>query len=270
MRTIAIASGKAGVGKSTISMNLALALNNYGRQVILIDANFDFPHLGLMLGKSNFEETIISAIEKKKTMNDVVYRHQSGLKIIPGNISLEHLHKKDINAFINLLPQLKNYAEALIIDLNSGFNKDVFEIINNCSDLIIITTPDIVSITETLKLLKIIREKSNTKIMGVVLNKHSSRSYDMKIENIQSLLQEKVIGVIPDHKSIKESLKFKYPVVYSHPDAPTTKAFEEIACKIIGEKYEEKKVEKKNKMIDLLEKVGLKKWYESLMEEDDE
>lgn len=270
MRTIVIASGKGGVGKTTIALNLSLALGKYGRQIILIDANFESPHVGLMLGKSNFEETIITAIEDKKQMKDIVYKHQSGLRIIAGNISLENLHKKDIDKFCKLLPQLNDYAEAVILDLSSGFHKDTIETIDNCTDIILVTTPDFISITETLKLLKIISAKNSKKILGVIVNKDSGREYDMKIENIQSLLGQKVIGVIPEHKSVKESLKLKYPVVYSHPSSPATEAFEKLACNLIGIKYEKKEPEKKTKMGSVMEKVGLKKWYENLMQDDED
>lgn len=270
MRTIVIGSGKGGVGKTTISMNLALALTSYGRQVILVDANFNNPHIGLILGKSNFEDTIISAIEDKKKINEIIYRHQSGLKLIPGNISLEHLHKKDIAKFNALLPELKDYAEAFVIDIETGFNKDAIEVLDNCTDIILVTTPDFVSVTETLKLLKIIREKNKEKILGVVLNMHSGKSYDMNIQNIQSLLEEKVIGVIPFHRTVKESMRMKYPVVYTHPNSPATDAFEKLACSLIGKKYEKPNPVKKSKMMDVLEKVGLKKWYESLMEDVEE
>lgn len=270
MRKIVVASGKGGVGKTTLTINLALALTNYGRQVILIDGNFNFPHIGLMLGKSNFEGTIISAIEGDKLISEVVYKHQSGLKMIAGNISLEHLHKKDIEKFNKAILQLDKYVESVIIDTEAGFNKDTVDIIKNGTDIILVTTPDFVSVTETLKLLKVIKQNEVQKILGIVVNKYTGKGSDMKIENIQTLLGEKIIGVIPDHKSIKESLKLKHPVIYSSPSAPTSEAFEKLACNIIGKKYEKKEIVKKTKVVGIMEKVGLKKWYESLMEDEDE
>ena len=116
MRYVAIASGKGGVGKTTLGINLATALAKYGRQVVLVDANFEFPNVGLMLGKSHFEETLISALDNGK-IEKAIYKHQSGLKIIPGNISLEHLHKKDVDKFHSLLPKLKDKAEVLFLDI---------------------------------------------------------------------------------------------------------------------------------------------------------
>jgi MinD-like ATPase involved in chromosome partitioning or flagellar assembly len=270
MRKIIIASGKGGVGKSTVALNLTLGLINYSRQAILVDANFNSPNIGLMLGKSNFEDTLISAIDGEKNLKDIIYRHQSSLKIIPGNISLEHLHKKNIPKFNKLLSHLETFTEVVILDSCSGLNKDLFDLLDDGSDVMLVTTPDIISVTETLKLLKVIREKSKSKILGILLNKHSDKSYDMKIDNIQSILGEKIIGIIPNHWTIKESLKLKYPVVYSHPDSPPSLAFEKLACNLIGKNYEEKKNVKKSTMIDLLEKVGLKKWYESLMQENEE
>jgi len=270
MRSVVIASGKGGVGKTTLALNLALALTRYGRQTILVDGNFDFPHVGLMLGKSNFEETIISAIEDRKNIKEVVYKHQSGLKIVPGNISLEHLHKKDINKFNKLVNQLDEYAEIVIVDSGHGFNKENIEVIGNCTDIILVTTPDFVSVTETLKLLKIIKQNPNSKILGVIVNKDSGKDYDMKVENIQTLLGEKVIGVVPEHKSVKQSSKLKHPLIYSHPSSAATEAIEKIACNLINKPYQKKEVVKKTKLVNIMDKVGLKKWYETLLDEEDE
>jgi septum site-determining protein MinD len=270
MRTILITSGKAGTGTTTVAINLALALTNYGRQIILLDANLDNPHVGLMLGKSSFDDTIVSALEGKKDLNQLVYKHQSGLKIIPGNISLEHMNKKDVSKLISLLPQLKDKAEAIILDTAVGFHRDTIELIKHATDCILVTTPDFISVTETLKLLKIIKSHKKS-ILGIVVNRYSDKEYEMKIENIQTLLNENVIATIPEHKSIKESLKLKYPLIYSHPSSPATEAFKKFACNLIGAPYEkEKPKEESSKMMRILDKVGLKKWYESLMEEDEE
>ncbi|MFT4303412.1 MAG: P-loop NTPase [Candidatus Woesearchaeota archaeon] len=267
MRIIVLASGKGGVGKSTIALNLGLALTKYGRQIILIDGNFKSPNIGLMLGKSNFEETIISALEGKE-ITDCVYKHQSGIRLIPGNISLEHLNKKDINKFNKSIRKLEEYAEALIIDTNSGLDDNV-DIIKHATDVILLTTPDFISVTETLKLIKVI-EQNNQTILGIIVNKYSGKEYDMKIENIQTLIGKKIIGVIQQHKNILESLKLKYPVLYSHPDSPVSEDIEKLACNLIGKEYKKEQVQQKTKMEIAMEKVGLKKWYENLLEEDDE
>jgi len=269
MRYIAVTSGKGGVGKTTISLNLVTALSRYGRQVILIDANFDFPNLGLMLGKSNFEETIVSAIEGQKDIDKTIYRHQSGLKLIPGSISMENLRKKDIEQFNKLLPELHDKAEALVLDTGAGLNEENLNIIKNCHDLLIVTTPDFIAITETLKMIKVARSHDKN-ILGIIVNRFTGRDYDMKIENIQTLLNERVIAVVPEDRAVKEALKLKYPVIYSHPNAPSTVAIEKLACNLIGVQYKEKEPEKKGKLADIMDKVGLKKWYEALKEEDED
>ncbi|MFT4343237.1 MAG: MinD/ParA family ATP-binding protein [Candidatus Woesearchaeota archaeon] len=269
MRKIVITSGKGGVGKSVVAVNLGLALNHYGRQVILVDGSFAFPHIGLMLGKSNFEETILSAIEGKKSMKDIVYKHQTGLRIIPGNISLEHLHKKDIKKFTTLIDDLKEYCEVALIDTTSGVHIDTLETIRIADDIILVTTPDFVSVTETLRMLKVIRQNLNVShILGIIVTQHMHKEHDMTIENIQMLTDEKVIGVIPYHVHVKESLKLKHPVLYSHPSSSVSESFERVACNLIGKTYVEKEVTK-TKTEEVMEKLGLKKWYETIMKEAD-
>lgn len=272
MKTIAITSGKGGTGKTTIAINLCLALTKYGRQVILADGNFNSPNVGLMLGSTNFDDTIFHAIDDDRNLAEIVYRHQSGLKIIPGDISLEKIHKKDLEKFQEKMKDLENYAESVFVDTDSSFLHDNVKFLKNLTDIILVVTPDLLSVSETLKLLKLLKNKENKpNIIGVIVNMHNNQDFDMDLKNIQTILDEKIIGIIPYHKSIKQSLKLKFPVLYSHPESKTSVAFEKIACNLIGEKYVDPNTnKKKTKMEIVMEKVGLKKWYENLTDEDEE
>lgn len=270
MKTLVVASGKGGVGKTTIAINLALGLSQHGRQVILIDGNFEFPNVGLMLGKSNFEETLIAALEGKKEIAEIVYKHHSGLRIIPGSISLEHIHKKDLNKFIKLIGDLKEYAELVIVDVGTGLHTDTLHIVKEATEIMLVTTPDFVSVTETLRTIKAIRQQEHHgTILGIVVNQYTGHDHDMSIENIQTLLGEKVIGTIPYHHSVKEALKLKYPVLFSHPTSAASSAFDKLACNLIGVPYEQKQP-KRSKVEDTIDKLGLRKWYDSLVKEVDD
>lgn len=272
MKTLAIVSGKGGTGKTTISLNLSLALIKYGRQIITVDGNFETPHIGLMLGSSSFEDNIFHAIEEDRNLTEIVYKHQSGLKIIPGNISLEKLHKKDFTKFKEKIKELSNFAELVIVDTDSSFMHDNITFLRGINDIIIVTTPDLLSVTENIKLLKILTSgEKHPKILGVIVNKKTNKDYDMTIENIEELLKQKVIGIIPEHDSIKYSQKLKFPVLYSHPDSKASISYEKIACNLIGQKYKDDTQDKpKTKMEKVMEKVGLKKWYETLVEESED
>lgn len=269
MRTIAIVSGKGGTGKTTVALNLTLALTKYGRQVILADGNFDCPHVGLMLGSSNFSDTIFHAIEDNRNLSEIVYKHQSGIKIIPGDISLEKIHKKDLVKFKEKIKDLEKYAETVIIDTDSSFLHDNIMFLREASDIIMVVNPDLLSVSETLKLLKLLKHgEKHPNILGIVINKKSNKEYDMGIDNIQTILNEKIIGIIPDSDSVKHSLKIKFPVLYSHPDSKPSIAFEQLACNLIGKKYVDERTTKPKKKIEVvMEKLGLKKWYENLTEE---
>ena len=269
MRTIAIASGKGGTGKTTIAINLTLALTKYGRQVILADGNFNNPNIGLMLGSTKFEDTIFHAMDEDRNISEIVYKHQSGLKIIPGDISLEKIHKKDLVKFNDKLQDLKNNAEAVVIDTDSSFLHENVSLLKSIDSVIIVVTPDLISISESLKLLKLLKQGDNkTNVLGIVINMKTNKEYDLSLKNIESILHEKIIGIIPYHDSIKHSLKIKFPVLYSHPDSKASAAFEKLACNLIGKKYKDPKAEKPmTKMESVMEKIGLKKWYETIIED---
>ena len=270
MRSIAIVSGKGGVGLTTISINLATAITSYGRACILVDADLDAPNAALVLGKTSFEETTESIIKGTHSIKQAVFKHQSGLMLIPGSVSIEHLGKKEQDKLLKACTELESVAELLIFDTNTGFGEDVLAILPKVTDIILVTTPDFVSLTESLKMIKIIKQKKGH-LLGVVVNKYSNKEHDLKIENIQSVLNEPVIGIIPEDYAIKESLHLKFPVVYSHPRSKASMSFHKLACNLIEVTYEppqEESTKKQKVMETVMEKIGLKKWYNTVTKED--
>ena len=83
MRKILVCSAKGGVGKTTCAINISSALNRLGRDVTLVDCNFTTPNVGLYYGIANVNKTIHEVMNKKGNINNVVYLHKSGTKIIP-------------------------------------------------------------------------------------------------------------------------------------------------------------------------------------------
>jgi len=242
-RFVVITSGKGGTGKTTVALNLAAALAHFGREIILIDSNFHSPHVGLQLGYTNFQVNLHHALKGEKHIKEAMYRHQSGIKIIPSSIALDHLQYADIEKLGKLLPELDKEAEVVLLDSSTGLHAHTNMLIKFAHDLLVITTPEITSVADALKTIKLAR-KTNINILGVVVNKITNDGLDMTVESIQSILEVPVIGVIPEHGHVKESVRLKQPVVYSHPTSPVTDSFKMLAAQLIGEKYEMPQLEK--------------------------
>ncbi len=255
-RFVVITSGKGGVGKTTVALNLAVALSNFGREVIVLDANFLSPHVGLKLGYTNFRVTLHHAMKGTNSIKEAIYKHQSGIKVVPSSIALEHMEHVDINRLKQILPELNNEAEIILIDTSNGINRVTQELVKNVNDLIIVTTPEITAVADALKTVKLAK-KSRVNILGVIVNKFTGDELEMDIESIQSILELPILAVIPEHVHVKEALKMKLPVVYSHPTSPVTENFKMLAGDMIGEKYEINEREVDEGLTSILDKLNM-------------
>ena len=108
-----VLSGKGGVGKTTTAINLGTALSNFGRDVIVLDANLSTPHMGLQLGAPVVPVSLNDAMSGEKHIQEAVYLHPGGLKIVPSSISLEDLKKTDPKKLKKLLSEENAFLDAI-------------------------------------------------------------------------------------------------------------------------------------------------------------
>ena len=93
MKIITVTSGKGGVGKTTTAINLGAALNSFGKEVIIVDANLTTPNVGLHLGAPIVPVNLNHVMQGKAKVTDAIYEHESGTKIIPSSLSIKELRK---------------------------------------------------------------------------------------------------------------------------------------------------------------------------------
>ncbi len=247
MRYIAIASAKGGVGKTTAAINLATALHLFGRSIVLIDANFSKPNIGLHLGSSSIKPGMHDVMVKGKNIRDAVHLHHSGLKIVPADVGL-FKHKINFKRLSDKLLDLDGYTEAVIIDTSSGLNDESIETMRAATEIIIVTEPNLTSVTDCLKTIHVVEEKGGD-VVGVIVNKFRGDKFDMSINNIKDMLDKPILGVIPFDDSVRKSIAIKHPVTYSHPDSEVAKAYKKLAADMIGEPYESP-IKKEKKQFD--------------------
>lgn len=234
---IAIASGKGGTGKTSVAINLATALNQFGREVLVVDGHFRSPHIALHLGASTTKNSFHEVLTGKKKMKESAYKHISGIKIIPGSISPENQKNINSDKIKKSLQELIGTCEVVILD--TGTDELSEDVIKVSDEMIIVTNPNILAVTEALKTIKK-AEEMGVNVSGIVVNRVRDENSEMSLSNIEIMLDRQVIGVIPEDKNVREALVMKHPVVYSHPRTIATVAFKQLASKFIGEEYKEK------------------------------
>lgn len=257
---IAVISGKGGVGKTTVAINIALSLTTFKREIVLMDANLINPHIGLHLGAPILPVHLNDVLENRKHIKEAIYSHPSGLKVVPLDISKDQMDKVTIKDFKRAFDGMKGLCEAVIVDGAGGTGEQVSSIVTLADAVIVVTTPELPDCIDALKTIRLVKRKGGN-LLGVIINKAVSDEYGLPMENIKSLIDDPIIGVIPHDDSVRHSIKLQQPVMHSYPDCPASKSFKIIASRLIGEKYEQNlsKHDKGEKMYTgLLKKLGLR------------
>lgn len=235
-RLITLCSGKGGVGKTTISTNLAAALHKFGKDVMLVDGNTTTPNVSVILGMPKLPITIQDVLAGNAKLEDSVYLHPSGLKVIPAGLSMKHNKQKHKKKMAKVFNELVGTIEYGLIDCSAGLGNEAKNAMEAGDEFILITNPEIHALTDGLKAIEHARE-IGVKTLGVILNRVNNKSYEMSKENVEEFLETPVIGMIPEDESIKKAIAIKKPLIYAYPNSPASRAIKRLAARMIGEDY---------------------------------
>ncbi|MDP3881703.1 MAG: cell division ATPase MinD [Nanoarchaeota archaeon] len=239
-KIITITSGKGGVGKTTTAINLGAALNGFGKDVIILDANLTTPNVGLHLGAPIVPISLNHVLQGKAKIADALYEHASGTKIIPSSLSVRELRNINSEGLKEVGKKLKKMADFIIFDSAAGLGDEALAAIESGDELIIVTNPEITAVTDALKTSKVI-EQMGKEVKGIIVTRVKGLKTDMPIANIRDMLELPILGVIPEDNRVQEALVMKDALIHTHPKSKTARAYRHIAARIAGNAdYKEK------------------------------
>lgn len=239
-----ITSGKGGAGKTTTAVNLGAALNKFKEDVIIVDANLSTPNLGLHFGAPIVPVTLSHVLQDKADIEEAIYEHESGLKIIPSSLSLKDMHKINFSLMEKQAKQLKKLSNHIIFDSAAGLGEEARTAINIADEVIIVTNPNILSVTDSLKTIKLAEELGKS-VRGIILTRVNNDKTEMSLENVKEMLETPILGIVPEDKAIAESLVRKNSVIHTNPRSKSAKAYQDIAAKLLGKKKKQESLYEK-------------------------
>lgn len=241
-RVITVTSGKGGVGKSNVSINLAVQFRRLGKRVIIFDADFGLANIEVMFGaipKHNLSDLIYKGknIREVITMGPMDIGFISGGSGIAGMANLGHEY---INYLIQNLAELDLLADVIIIDTGAGISEAVLEFLVSSGEVLLVTTPEPTSITDSYSLLKALSRhprfnKEQTQIK-VIANKVSSFEEGKQlftklnaVVNRYLKLDLSFISVVPEDAQLQKAVMQQTPISIQNPNAKSSQAFANLA-----------------------------------------
>ncbi len=240
--SITIAAGKGGTGKTTICANLGVAMAKFGKDVLILDADIEMANLELIFGIEGMKTTLHDVLAGEADIEEAIYEVH-GVKVVPAGISLEGLKKADPNRLEEVLEHLVKEVEYLLIDAPAGLGRSAVIALAAGLNTILVLQPEISSMSDGLKT-KIVAEKLGSNVLGAVINRVTYDPTEIQIREIETILDTKVLAVVPEDPEVRRSAAFGVPVVLRSPKSPASQAIMKLAADLIGERYEIEKPRK--------------------------
>ncbi len=237
---IVIISGKGGVGKTTTAINLGAAINYFKKDVLIIDGNLSTPNVGLHLNSPEVPVNLNHVLLGKADVFEAIYEHSSGVKIIPSSLSIKELKKIKPEKIREFKDDFKKISEYVIVDSAAGLGNEASSSIDLADELIIVTNPEIPAITDALKTIKLTEQKKK-KVLGVIVTRVKKNKIEVSPSTVKDMLEVPILGMVPEDINVQKSINIKDAVVCIYPKSKASRAYKEIAAKILDLNYDSKK-----------------------------
>lgn len=249
-RVITVTSGKGGVGKSNVSVNLAIQMSRMGKKTVILDAAFGLANIEIMLGirpRYNLADMMFRGREVK----DIICTGPEGIGFISGGSGLRemtNLNRDQILSLVRMMYELDHYADVVIIDTGAGISDAVIELVASSSEVLLVATPEPTSITDAYALLKTLHRHNgfdptatSIKMIGNRIQSYEEgRELYLKLNTVVNKflgMDMDYLGAIPYDERLPKAV-MQQPLSLAFPDAPAARAMLELALVLEDEKKE--------------------------------
>ncbi|NOX25249.1 MAG: MinD/ParA family protein [Deltaproteobacteria bacterium] len=237
-RIICISSGKGGVGKTSISVNLAAAMAQAGQRVLLVDGDLGLANVDIVLG-INAKHTMREVVEGGLPLNDVLVKIMPGFSVLPassGVPEMASLAYEDQAYLTDALENIINDFDYVLLDTAAGIGDSVLWLNQWAAENYIIMSPDPTSMTDAYALIKVLHQKYDKSLFQLVINSVKSKREGHEVfASIAAVLNKflqvspELLGIIPQDNNVSQAIRFQKPFLLSTPDAKASKAIRQLS-----------------------------------------
>jgi len=241
VRVIAIASGKGGVGKTNLSVNLGVCLAQNGRKVALLDADMGLANVDILLGLHP-EYNMSHVLSGEKTIDEIIVEGPNGLKVIPASSGIQHMAEigtMEQAGIINAFSELAEDIDILLVDTAAGIHGGVVNFARACQEVIIVVCDEPTSLTDAYALIKLLNRNHDLTRFHVITNMvetvHHGRALYQKLCKVTDRYLDVNLhftGAVPFDKHLRNSVQKQQAVVELSPKSQSAMAIKSIANRI--------------------------------------
>ena len=251
-KIITVTSGKGGVGKTSLSVNLAIQFRQQGKSVIIFDADFGLANIEVMLGAVP-QYNLTDLVYRGKELKDIIMKGPMDIGFISGGSGVtgfDDISKDQIVYLVHKLKELESMVDIIIIDTGAGISSAVMDFVVASDEVLLVTTPEPTSITDSYSLLKALSknenfDKNNTRIR-IITNRVNNSDEGINLYNKLNVVVGKFLdinvgflGSIEADTNMSKSVIQQKPVSIAYPNSKGAKAIKELAKKILEVKEDD-------------------------------
>jgi len=240
VRIIDVCSGKGGVGKTTVAINLGIALQKFNKRVVVVDCNLTTSHLGLLFGIYSLPVTLNNFLRGEARIEDSTYIHSSGLRIVPASLDVKEIVNINTGDLKKKFKEAFSGYDIVLLDSAPSLGKESLLALQSSDEALFVANPHIPSLVDVVKCNQLMNSLDDRPSpIGIVVNRIRNKPYEIKLDEIRNFTDLPVVGMIPEDEKILEGSNKKTLVTVSRKNSPSGRAFFEIAAKIAGTEYKD-------------------------------
>jgi len=239
VRVIAVTGGKGGVGKTNLSVNLAVSLAEMGKRTLLMDADLGLANVDVLLGLSP-KFTLADLVAGRCQLQDVLMEGPDGLLIVPASSGFRHmaeLQPAEHVGLVNVFSDLQQALDVMVVDTAAGITDSVLTFCQAAQDTVVVVCDEPASITDAYALIKVLSRERGVDRVHVVANMVRDPNEGHKLYEKLARVCERFLGdvalhylgAVPQDDWLRRAVQRQQPVVKAYPGSPAARAINEIA-----------------------------------------
>jgi septum site-determining protein MinD len=218
-----IAGGKGGVGKTTTAVNVGVALQDAGYDVVIVDADLGMANLAAMLGVE-YDTSLHEVLAERAAISDTLTEGPGGVTLVPGEQSLEAFADADPAKLRKVIKTLSNAYDVVLIDTGAGLSHEATVPLGLADSVLLVTTPDSVAIGDAEKTAQL-SKRVDGEVIGAILTRAEGPE---DIDDVERAIERPLLAVIPEDSEATTN----EPLVMNFPDSPAAEAYRRLASSL--------------------------------------